>query len=511
MANESWTEVERTFDVDSTTVLPTMVGVEGVARVGQAVELELEAVYFDTVGLDLARRGVTVRRRTGGTDAGWHLKLPRVGDARAELRRPLGRATRTVPRPLLGPVRALVRDRQLVPVARIATRRLEHALLDADGAVLARVCDDHVRTEQLHVGDRLDEWREWEVELVLGDDILLDRVDELFRAAGAERAQANSKLARTLAGHLPPAPPPMRKKALRRSTAGAAVTHLLARQVDRLLEQDRRVRAGEDGSVHRMRIAARRLRSALKTYAPLFEDVAATDSLGRELRWLGQTLGPARDAQVLRERLAALVAAEPDHLVLGPVAALIDDELRAAARDAREATLAALGDERYYRLLDGLDTLVEAPAFATEARKPARKVFPRLLHRDAKRLRRSAKQVRRTASGEEHDLALHDTRKKAKRLRYAAESMTPVLGKQAAELGASVKAIQRVLGQFQDTVMSRRLLRDHGARAHVAGHNGFTYGRLHMREEVRAEAAVREFDDAWTRLSLKDLRSRLEK
>jgi hypothetical protein len=45
----------------------------------------------------------------------------------------------------------------------------------------------------------------------------------------------------------------------------------------------------------------------------------------------------------------------------------------------------------------------------------------------------------------------------------------------------------------------------------VAGHNGFTYGRLHMREEVRAEAAVREFDDAWARLSLKDLRSRLEK
>jgi CHAD domain-containing protein len=510
MANTSWTEVERTYDVDSTTVLPTMVGVEGVARVGQAVELELEAVYFDTVGLDLARRGVTVRRRTGGADAGWHLKLPGVGDARIELRRPLGRATRAVPGPLVEPVRALVRARQLVPVARIATRRLEHALLDAGDAVLARVCDDHVRTEQLHVGDRLDEWREWEVELVAGDEHFLDRVEEVLRAAGAERAQATSKLARTLADHLPPAPSPMRKKALRRSTAGVAVTQMVARQVDRLLERDRRVRAGEDGSVHKMRIAARRLRSALKTYGPLFEDTAATDWLGQELRWLGQSLGPARDAQVLRERLVELVAAEPDHLVLGPVAALIDDDLRSAARDAREATLAALGNERYYRLLDGLDELVGAPAFTAEARKPARKVFPRLLHRDAKRFRRSAKQVRRTGSREEHDVALHDARKKAKRLRYAAESMTPVLGKQADELGASVKAIQRVLGQFQDTVMSRRFLRDHGARAHVEGHNGFTYGRLHMREEARAEGAVREFEEAWKRLSLKDLRSRLE-
>jgi CHAD domain-containing protein len=510
MANESWTEIERTFDVDSTTILPTMVDVDGVARVGQAVELELEAVYFDTVDLDLARRGVTVRRRTGGADAGWHLKLPRVGDTRIELRRPLGRATRTVPRPLLEPVRALVRDRRLVPVARIATRRHERALLDADGAVLAHVCDDHVRTEQLDVGDQVDEWREWEVELVAGDDTLLDLVEELFRDAGAVRAEASSKLARTLADHLPHGATRMRKKELRRSTAGAAVTHQLRRQVDRLLEQDRRVRSGEDGSVHKMRIAARRLRAALKTYGPLVEDAAAADSLGQELRWLGQALSPARDAQVLRERLAELVAAEPDHLVLGPVAAFIDDELRAAQRDAREATLAALGDERYFRLLDGLDELVRAPSFTAEAGKPARKVFPRLLQRDAKRLRRSVKEVRRAESGERHDVALHDVRKKAKRLRYAAESMAPVLGKRAEEVAASAKTVQQVLGEFQDTVMSRRVLRDHGARTHVEGHNGFTYGRLHMLEEARAEAAVREFDDAWSQLSLKGLRRRLE-
>ncbi|TGN63250.1 CYTH and CHAD domain-containing protein [Nocardioides eburneiflavus] len=508
MANDSWTEVERTFDVDAATVLPTMVDVDGVARVGQAVELELEAVYFDTVDLDLTRRGVTVRRRTGGADAGWHLKLPRVGDTRIEVRRPLGRATRTVPPPLLEPVRAMVRDRRLVPVARIATRRRERALLDADGAVLAHVCDDHVRTEQLHLGDRVDEWREWEVELVAGDHTLLDRVEELFRDAGAEPAQATSKLARTLADHLPPAPSRTRKKELRRSTAGAAVTHRLDRQVDRLLAQDRRVRSGEEGSVHKMRIAARRLRSALKTYGPLFDDATATDSLGQELRWLGQALAPARDAQVLRERLIELVAAEPDHLVLGPVAAVIDDDLRAAERDAREATLVALEGQRYFRLLDALDELVQAPSFTAEAEKAARKVFPRLLHRDAKRLRRSVKEVRRAESGEKHDVALHDARKKAKRLRYAAESMTPVLGKRADELAASVKVIQRVLGQFQDTVMSRRVLRDYGARAHVEGHNGFTYGRLHMLEEARAEAAVREFDDAWTRLSLKGLRRR---
>jgi CHAD domain-containing protein len=302
----------------------------------------------------------------------------------------------------------------------------------------------------------------------------------------------------------------MRKKELRRSTAGAVVTHRLTGQVDRLLAQDRRVRAGEDGSVHKMRITARRLRSALKTYGPLFEDAAATDALSQELRWLGQALGPARDAQVLRERLLALVAAEPDHLVLGPVAASIDDDLRAGERAARGTTLTALGDQRYFRLLDDLDALVRAPSFTAEAEKPARTVYPRLLHRDAKRLRRSVKEVRRAAAGEQRDVALHDVRKKAKRLRYAAESMAPVLGRRAHEPAASAKEIQRVLGRFQDTVMSRRVLRDHGARAHVEGHNGFTYGRLHMLEEARAEATVREFDDAWARVSLKGLRRRLE-
>src|SRR5688572_6476607 len=107
MGSERWDEVERTYAVDAAAVLPDLSGVEGVTEVSQPVELHLEAVYFDTAELDLARRGVTLRRRTGGPDAGWHVKLPRGKDTRTELRHPLGRATRTVPKALLAPVRAL--------------------------------------------------------------------------------------------------------------------------------------------------------------------------------------------------------------------------------------------------------------------------------------------------------------------------------------------------------------------------------------------------------------------
>ena len=70
------TEVERKFDVVESTVSPSFEGLSSVARVERSPSQQLEAVYFDTPGHDLAAHRVTLRRRTGGTDAGWHLKLP---------------------------------------------------------------------------------------------------------------------------------------------------------------------------------------------------------------------------------------------------------------------------------------------------------------------------------------------------------------------------------------------------------------------------------------------------
>ena len=54
--------------------------------------------------------------------------------------------------------------------------------------------------------------------------------------------------------------------------------------------------------------------------------------------------------------------------------------------------------------------------------------------------------------------------------------------------------------------MSRRVLRDHGARAHLEGRNGFTFGRLHALEEARGAANVRDFETAWEQLPTRRLR-----
>ncbi|MGH3813714.1 MAG: CYTH domain-containing protein, partial [Pseudonocardiaceae bacterium] len=89
-------EVERKYEPGEDVSLPALGDLPGVAEVAQPVSIELEAVYFDTSDLALAGAGITVRRRTGGDDEGWHLKLPAGDGSRDEVRVPLGRAKRTV-------------------------------------------------------------------------------------------------------------------------------------------------------------------------------------------------------------------------------------------------------------------------------------------------------------------------------------------------------------------------------------------------------------------------------
>ena len=130
---------------------------------------QLDAVYFDTPGHDLAAHRITLRRRTGGPDAGWHLKLPAGPDARTEVRAPLGDETDAdaVPDELLDVVLAIVRDRPVGPVARITTIRNVDVLYGADGAALAEFCDDQVTASAGPDGDE-QRWREWELELAEG-------------------------------------------------------------------------------------------------------------------------------------------------------------------------------------------------------------------------------------------------------------------------------------------------------------------------------------------------------
>src|SRR4051812_49755983 len=136
-------EVETKYDVDEAFVVPDVAGLAGVASVDAPVEHQLEAVYFDTADLRLLRSRVTLRRRTGGPDAGWHLKLP-AGVARREVHAPLDRASSEPPEAVIAPVTGILRSARTAPVATVRTRRMVTSLLDADGHVLVEVADDTV-------------------------------------------------------------------------------------------------------------------------------------------------------------------------------------------------------------------------------------------------------------------------------------------------------------------------------------------------------------------------------
>lgn len=479
-----YTEIERKFAVTENTVSPSFEGLSAVAEVVRTGTQHLDAVYFDTPDRDLAAHRITLRRRTGGSDAGWHLKLPAGVDTRTEVRAPLGTATDTVPEDLRDIVLAIVRDRPLSPVARISTQRSVEVLHGDDGAGLAEFCDDRVTASA--VGGEEQRWREWELELLTADmpDDLMDRLANRLADAGAEPAGHGSKLAKVLGTDTAPAPAP----------PADPVHRAIAEQIEALLVWDRAVRADAYDSVHQMRVTTRKIRSLLQESKDAFgldDDGWVLD----ELRALAAVLGVARDAEVLAERYQHALDEMPAELIRGPVRQrLVEGANRRYAAGWRRSLL-AMRSQRYFRLLDALEELVNAEQpESADASKSSVSI-------DAayKRVRKAAKTAAAAdsdaeASAEEKDEALHRIRKGAKRLRYTAAATG------ADKVSDRAKTIQTLLGDHQDSVVSKAHLSTQADAAHAAGEDTFTYGLLYQQEDDLAQHSRALLQDALKKL-----------
>ncbi len=494
-------EIERKYDVHEDALLPPLGGLPGVTSVEESAADQLETVYFDTENLVLAGRGISLRRRTGGGGSGWHLKLPTGRKKRSEIREPLGTDPDRVPDHLLGFVHVYVRGRTMEPVVRLRTRRTVHRLHGEGNSVLAAIIDDQVLVENI-LHDPGKRWREWDIELVDGSEDLLNAAQSILTGAGARWAVHPITPAWTLGDRDPRDEPisprisPRRPKG--KEPAGAMLLAFMHRQVSELIRHDPGVRSGEPDSIHLMRVSARRMRSALATYRTLL-DPGVADSLRDELKWLADVLGTSRDTVIIQSRLRKLISADPAELVMGPISQRIGEELGAEQHKARAEILAALENERYYRLLDGLERLLSAPPLTSPASNPARKTARALIRKDVRRLRRAVGTAKAAQDGSARDQSLHEARKRAKRLRYAVEAASTVCGKRGARVAAAAHDIQIMLGHHHDSVVIRSLVRRLGAEAHLRGENGFSYGRLHHMEESRAKESEAEFDQAWKR------------
>ncbi|MCP9207349.1 CYTH and CHAD domain-containing protein [Streptomyces cucumeris] len=509
-------EIERKYEANGTTKdggLPDLTGVDAVADMTDRGVVTLDATYYDTPGRRLAADGVTLRRRTGGGDEGWHLKLPVGEDTRDEIRAPL---SDTLPGTLAALVRSRVRATELIPLVHLLSERDVKHLVDADGALLAEISADRVTARRLapETGEPV-RWTEYEVELAEGGDpALLDALEPRLTAAGLRRSAAPSKLARALAETDPArsAKEPAQEKSARKKsakkpakkpagdTAGDVVLGYVRRQITAIVALDPAVRLDTPDSVHRMRVATRRLRSVFRSYRKVL-DRAVTDPIGAELKWLAAELGVDRDREVLTARLAERLAEVPVELRLGPVAARLRIWSEARRQGSRGRLLEVLDGERHLALLDRLDGLLADPPLRPAAARPAGEVILDAVLRDYGRLAERVEAALHAPAGHERDLTLHEARKAAKRARYAAEAARPALGKPAKRFRKLMTGVQELLGDHQDGVVAREALRELGVQSHAAGESAFTYGLLYGREEALAAARERELPELWAEVS----------
>jgi CHAD domain-containing protein len=527
-------ETEQKYEVEGDVALPSFADLPRVATVSEPEQETLNAEYYDTDDLRLLKAGITLRRREGGSDEGWHLKLPNAaaGSAektagasrRREIRLTLDQGDRDridrrrksggdpVPAELARLVRAHTRDASLRPVARIETRRRLTTLLDAAGTSLAEIALDEVSAQSLGASTTLSRWNELEIELTGGRPRLLRAAAERLRRSGLRPAGRSAKLERALAVDARPSAASDRPGGRnggagsdRRAQAGDVVGAYVGAQASRLKALDAAVRRDQPDAVHQMRVTTRRLRAALQAF-PMVLPKPATAGLRDELRWLGRVLGDARDAEVLEQHFQAALAELPVELVIGPAKARVTAHFAPEQATARKAVLKALDSRRYFRLLDDLDRLVDDPPQTAAASAAADEILPQAVARAYRRTKRRMARALRAPAGARRDIALHEARKAAKRARYAADAAEPVFGQRARRFAKRMKAVQSVLGDHQDAVTARTVARGIGMQAHLAGENAFSFGLLNERAHRDAVEYRRHARSVWRRAARRKAR-----
>jgi CHAD domain-containing protein len=458
----------------------------------------LMTTYYDTPDLRLARWGASLRYRPG---EGWTVKLPegQNGVLLVRAEHVFGGDGRKPPAEALALVRPFVRTGKLAPSARMRTVRRPVELRDPGGSRLAEVVDDDV---QLLDGRRIaGRFRELEVELDEAADAgLLDRVVDRLLEAGAQAAEPTPKYLRALAGRERTLGPEVVEPEVDASAGvDTLLRHDLASGTLRLFRHEAGVRIGEDPeAVHQARVATRRIRSTLRTFSSLLDE-DWTDRLRDDLKWLANLLGEVRDTDVLLERfsqhLAALPAqdAKPGRRLL--------DRLNDRRDHARRRLLGGMAQDKYAQLLEDLVAAAAAPALLPGADRPAAEVMPPLVAKPWRKLRKAV----RKAGDDPPDHELHQIRIRAKRARYAAEAVEPVIGKPAEDFADAIADLQSVLGDHQDAVVGEAWLRE--AAASARRDDALVAGLLIAAERAAAADTRAGWRKVWKAANRKQLRA----
>src|SRR5215217_119724 len=467
------TEQEDKFDVDSDWVLPQLTElVPDGGRLAHETR-KLDNIYFDTPGVGLRSFGITLRRRVGGSETGWQLKVPN-GTARTELQS--GWQGKTPPPELLEALKGLLAGESLDPVGTIRTTRTAHQVLNGDGELVVEIADDQVESGPPDGGTMLHSWHEVEVELgPAGKKKALKQARKMLLAAGASPSTHRTKLDRALGTALGDG----QIAAVEPGTVGELIATYLAPQCDVLASNDIGMRTGTP-AVHKTRVAARRLRSTLRMFDDVFDNAPA-EELDKELKWYADVLGQVRDRDILSSRLDKHIAELPTEQVRGPVETEVTKTLDAERQNALRRLNEAMRAQRYEHLVQLLRGWRAAPPFTDAAGEEGATAV-----KFAEKARQKAdKRLQKADAVDE----LHRARKAFKRARYAAELVEPA-DSQMKAFARDAEEMQTLLGEHQDAIVAANFLARMSASEEIEAGSAFTYGIL-MANELNRAAEIR--------------------
>jgi CHAD domain-containing protein len=252
-----------------------------------------------------------------------------------------------------------------------------------------------------------------------------------------------------------------------------------------------------------MRVAARRIRSILKSFSPLLDESWAT-TLAEELAWIARELGAIRDTEVLLERLDR----HADHLGGddGPLArSVIDPRLEQRLASSRSGALGALRSDRHEWLLDDLVGAAASPVVGYRASVSCMIALPPLIDRAWRALEGSVTRLTLYGASE----PWHRARIKAKRARYAVEAVAPTFGKQAGRFAEALADLTEVLGEHHDAVVAQETIREFSDAPGIEPRRVFALGQLHAYEAEREHQARRAVFASWSTVAWEAGRSGL--
>ena len=518
-------EIEAKFLIEDATHVGDLVDSLDSYDVRSASATDIVDDYWDTPGWHLFRAGWAYRWRDRSGDKSMTLKSYKLRDGIVQKRQEVERRVPAFPQDDSHPLVAEhvvdqsdgLRSRDLRELFRVQThRRLFDIRLSDDALVQLGIDQTTITTDgpvKKPAPGRMT-FVELEIELKEGQEESLRQLAAETQQRFGFLAARLSKFERGLqtAGLSPPrasrmvlpASTPFVQALREREPAPAdPAIHLacgrLLEQFEEMIIQEPRAWEGLDPEgVHKMRVATRRLRSALRAFKKVLP--ASIRSFNREFKWLAAALGGVRDLDVAMGNLPHFLSEIPPE-----DAAHMDDYQQFLAdqwQEERRRLLACLTSRRYGRLKTGFARLVErGPSVRTMETLGSITIGDAAQLLIGKRYRGVLRRGREITSASS-DESLHALRIQCKRLRYLLEFFRPTYGGLLKAETTRLKKLQDVLGDFQDACVAGQLLRRYAEGLPMRSSNRGQFialGQLIGGQDRRAAMRRADFARAWER------------